>query len=79
LKRNPRHPESLKHVKPKQLKQLLKIVQQKEGWTVIQRKSGHIKVIAPNGQITFCSSTARRARTVDDILGDLRRIGWEQS
>lgn len=46
-----------------------------QGWRMKRRKSGHIKLIGPDGQVYFTGSTTSDNRAVKALRADLRRRG----
>lgn len=46
-----------------------------QGWEIIQRKAGHLKLVAPCGQAYFTGSSPSDFRALRKLTADLRRMG----
>lgn len=57
---------------PKDLKTFLKTIEG-EGWSWYLRRSGHIRLDGPNGEVVFTGGTPADKRTIKNIRQDMRR------
>lgn len=45
------------------------------GWTMEKRKSGHLKLTSPKGDIIFTASTPSDWRATKNLASQLRKLG----
>lgn len=58
----------------KDLRRLLAAVEA-QGFTVEMRKAGHVKVVAPTGEVFFTGSSPSDRRSILNFRSQLRRAG----
>jgi hypothetical protein len=56
----------------KQTKQFLKRIERR-GWSWEYRRSGHLKLHGPNGEMVFCASTPSDHRAWRNVETNMRR------
>lgn len=46
-----------------------------QGWEIVLRRAGHIKLIAPHGGCYFTGASPSDFRAIKKLTADLRRMG----
>ena len=57
---------------PKDLRQFLRSIED-EGWNWHFRRSGHLRLDGPNGEVVFTGGTPTDKRAVKNLRSDMRR------
>lgn len=61
---------------PKEWQDLLRLVDDTDGWSVAPARNGHVRVHGPDGQVKQFGRTLSDWRGVLNNRSDLRRMGW---
>lgn len=47
------------------------------GWSISKKRSGHLKLVSPNGDVVFTASTPSDWRGTMNLAAQLRKLGLE--